>query len=143
MAVNTGGRDVRVFHPKMPDPATLPMGQARFTYDGPSDTLFIDFYGASLPAVSVVAPSKEGDRDYLYMRVDPETEQVVGAQVEAFLSYVVGLFPDLAAVLVIADFYDVPDREANRLRLRGLAAMREQQWDANSFVADIGRLMAA
>ncbi len=139
MAMTGSRREARVFRPKLPEMDKSLIQQTRFTYDGPSDTLFMDFYGDSRPAVNVAV--RDGDRDYLYLRVDPDTEQVVGVQLEAFLGYAIDLHPDVQALLAVADLYDVPNEEAARLRARGEAAL--DRWDVESFMADVGRLIAA
>ncbi len=139
MAVMGSRGDARVFRPKLPEMDKSLVHQICFTYDGPSDTLFMDFYGESRPAVRV--PVHDGDRDYLYLRVDPDTEQVVGVQLEAFLGYAIDLHPDLRALLAVADLYDVPNEEAARLRARGEAAL--ERWEIESFMDDFGRLIAA
>jgi hypothetical protein len=88
--------------------------RARFAYDGPSDTLFIHFFGRSLPAVSVAF--EEGDRDYLYVRVDPERRLAVGLQIEDFTTYAVRLHPWMYAALVVAEIGSMPPQQAAILR---------------------------
>lgn len=97
MAVIKRTPDIQTFKPRWPDLTSLPLDQLRLTYDRPSDTLFIDFYGEARPAASV--PFDRGDRDYLYARVDPETDAVVGLQIEHFLSYAIEQHPELVDVL--------------------------------------------
>jgi hypothetical protein len=41
----------------------------------------------------------QGDRDYVYARVDPEADAVVGLQIEHFLSRAIEQHPDLIDVL--------------------------------------------
>ena len=67
--------NIQTFKPRWPDLMSLPLDQVRLTYDWPSDTLFVDFYGEARPAASV--PLDRGDRDYIFARVDPETDAVV------------------------------------------------------------------
>jgi hypothetical protein len=70
----------RRLEPKVPaldslDPATIGID-----YHAAQDTLFVHFSGSSTPAIS-----KYVDDDTIY-RLDPVTEEVVGVEVENFLS---------------------------------------------------------
>ena len=91
MAVTKRNPSVQTFTPRWPDITSLPVEQVRFTYDRPTDTLFVDFYGEARPAASV--PLDRRDRDYVYIRVDRETDAVVGLQIEHFLSYAIEQHP--------------------------------------------------
>ena len=97
MAVTKRPPDVQRFKPRWPDLTSVPSDQVRLTYDRPTDTLFVDFYGEARAAASV--PLDRGDRDYLYVRVDPETDEVVGLQIEHFLSYAIEQHPELGSAL--------------------------------------------
>ncbi|MGH2616748.1 MAG: hypothetical protein ACRDJC_16055 [Thermomicrobiales bacterium] len=105
--------NIQTFTPTWPDFASLSINQVRFTYDGPTDTLFVDFFGETRPAASV--PLDRGDRDYLYMRVDPETDAIVGLQIEHFRSYAIGQHPDLAEALDIAQLVGIDRRVRDRI----------------------------
>ncbi len=72
---------LRIFHPRWPAPRTIDAARVAFGYDRLSDTLFVDWYGIALPAVSVLAPEASDDLD-VYLRVDPVSEEVVGLQIE-------------------------------------------------------------
>ena len=74
--------------PKWPELNSLPKGAMRFDDDRLSDTLFVNFYGEPRPASS--EPIHVGDHDYLYVRVDPLSSEVVGLQIETFLAYAAG-----------------------------------------------------
>jgi hypothetical protein len=89
--------NIQTFNLKWPNLTLLPADQIRLTYDRPSDTLFVDFYGEARPAASV--PLDRGNRDYLYARVDPVTDAVVGLQIERFLSYAIRQHPELVDAL--------------------------------------------
>jgi hypothetical protein len=89
--------NIQTFNLKWPNLTLLPVDQIRLTYDRPSDTLFVDFYGEARPAASV--PLDRGNRDYLYARVDPVTDAVVGLQIERFLSYAIRHHPELVDAL--------------------------------------------
>lgn len=82
----------RTFDPKLPRLSQLDSDRIAFDYERPSDTLFVYFAGRPPPAISVVVT------DELLYLVDPETEQVVGLQIEAFLTRVVDRFPALRDV---------------------------------------------
>jgi len=62
------------------------------SYDRASDTLMIHPFGRGRPAVSVPAPT-DGERDMVFWRVDPETEAVIGFQIEDFLRFYVPTVP--------------------------------------------------
>lgn len=105
---------------RLPEMADLPREGPRFVYDRRSDTTFADFYGQSLPAISVAID--DGDRDYLYLRVEPETHRVVGTQIEAFLAYAIQQRPDFLELLLVADLRGYDDLTAEHLRRRAAAA---------------------
>jgi hypothetical protein len=107
-------QDTRPFRPTWPALDRLPKRQIRFGYDRPTDTLFVDFYGRARPASS--EPLGVGDRDYLFLRVDPVTQEVVGLQIEDFLAYAVGRHPEFVAALEIAHLDDLDATEAAELR---------------------------
>jgi hypothetical protein len=97
VAVIKRNPNIQTFKPRWPNLTSLQLHEVRLTYDRPSDTLFVDFYGEARPAASV--PLDRGERDYLYARVDPQTEAVVGLQIEHFLSYAIEQHPELVDVL--------------------------------------------
>ena len=97
MAVIKRDPNIQTFNLKWPNLTLLPADQIRLTYDRPSDTLFVDFYGEARPAASVTLD--RGNRDYLYARVDPVTDAVVGLQIERFLSYAIRQHPELVDAL--------------------------------------------
>ncbi len=78
MAVN----EARVFNPRLPD--NIEQGAVRFHFDRLSDTLVVFFRGFS-PRPTVNIPTS----DYEYLRVDAETEELVGIMVEDLLGYAV------------------------------------------------------
>lgn len=106
--------EVPRFVPRWPDLEDLPKGKLRFVYDRLSDTLFVDFYGEARPASS--EPLDEGDRDYLFVRVDPHTDEVVGLQIETFRAYALKRHPYLVEALDIADLQGFSDIEAADIR---------------------------
>ena len=98
---------------RWPDLTALPLDQMRLTYDRPSDTLFVDFYGEARPAANV--PLDRGDRDYVFARVDPETDAVVGLQIEHFLSYAVEQHPELIDLLGISTLVGIGRDDLNSI----------------------------
>jgi hypothetical protein len=138
MAMTKRNAIPQAFKPTWPEPSSLSANQVRFTYDRPTDTLFVDFYGDARPAASV--PLERGDRDYLFLRVDPETEEVVGLQIEHFLSYAVIQHPELAPALDVAALVDVGRDEVDRIaRIR---PGRRAPGNGVNLVEDLRRLSA-
>lgn len=94
-----------------PKPAVLTgddLDGMRFDYDGPSDTLLVHLGGVPRPAITVVAD------DYVSYRVDLETEEIVGYQIEDFLAEAVAAVPGF---LTIADTVGIePERLARARR---------------------------
>ena len=110
---------------------SLPLDQVQLTYDRSTDTLFVDFSGEARPAASI--PLDRGDRDYVYLRVDPETDAVVGLQIEHFLSYAIEQHPELGGALdtmtLVGINRDDLDRitrgRSGRPRARNIATLME------------------
>lgn len=98
---------------QLPEATSLSPERVRFSYDRPTDTLFVDFMGEAVAAASM--PLDRGDRDFLFLRVDPETEEVVGLQIEHFLSYAVVQHPELLAALATAALIGITREEINQL----------------------------
>ena len=75
------------------------------------------------------------------MRVDPLTDEVVGLQIESFLTYAVKQHPDWIRVLTYADLHGYDDIEAAKLRkwARGMAGEDAMAYD---LVRDVERLRA-
>ena len=63
------------------------------SYDRASDTLMVHFYGRGRPAVSVPSPQPVA-RDFVFLRFDPETDELVGVQIEDFLDLYVPQHPE-------------------------------------------------
>ncbi|MGH2562783.1 MAG: DUF2283 domain-containing protein [Thermomicrobiales bacterium] len=90
-------------------------------YDRDSDTLFIHFYGEPRPAVSI-----EMD-DGLYLRWDREGGQLVGMQLEDFLSVLV---PRHAVLLEVADMLEIdPKRIAKMKRQLSPETRKRAAWE--------------
>ena len=110
----------------------------RFTYDRSPDTLFVDVHGEALPAASI--PLDRGDRDYLYLRIDPETDAVVGIQIEHFLSSAAHRHPELVGALELVNLV-VIDREGLR-QITYIVSARTEANRASILIADLFRLSA-
>jgi hypothetical protein len=136
MAVTKRNANTQTFDPNWPQ--ALSADRVRFTYDRPTDTLFVDFYGEALPAASI--PLDRGDRDYLFLRIEPETAAVVGLQVEHFLSYAVHRHPELVAALNFATLVGIDRNELRQITPFEPAPTTEE--DATALVEDIFRLSA-
>lgn len=94
--------------PKPPKDEDLERMSPTLRYNRASDTLMIYLYGAPEAAISVDA----GD-DYTYFRVHPETHEVVGLQIEHFLSELVHEVPQ---ALVFAELAGISHAEIEALR---------------------------
>ena len=95
-------------------------------YDRPSDTLAVHFYGRGRPAVSVPS-SRDLDRDFVSMRFDPTTDQLVGFEIEDFLDLYVSDHPDALYLLKTAE-------------LRGIT---REEWRAAAIGAFVGEFALA
>jgi len=87
------------YHPRLPDRDKVDPRAITVEYEQTSDTLFVHFYGRSRSAISILMD------DDIYFRVDPVTEDVVGVQVEYYLSHAVREHPEL---LIFAEFANIP-----------------------------------
>lgn len=101
MALKQREPPLRRYLPRWPDPERIDPDGVRWTYWDDVDTLMVDLFGESRPAVSVPL-DLGGDRDYLFLRIDPSTDDVVGVQIEDFLRYAVHRRPSLRGALVLA-----------------------------------------
>jgi hypothetical protein len=70
-----------------------------FSYDRDSDTMMVHFFGTPRPAVSI---SIDDPEDALYVRLDRAADEVVGLQIEGFITRFIFRHPDWADTLSIA-----------------------------------------
>lgn len=82
------------------------------SYDRASDTLMIHFFGRGRPAVSVPSP-KPLARDFVFLRFDPVTGELVGIQIEDFLRLYLRDHPEAAVLLDGADLAGISQDEVD------------------------------
>jgi len=106
------------FKPKLPQLDALDPQDILVRYHRYTDELYVHFFGHALPAISVDV------NEYLYLRVNPETQQVVGLQFEAFLARAVRSEPRW---LWLAELAKIPPDELDAIR-REISP--KQQWQS-------------
>ena len=137
--MTTGEPEIQSFELRWPSAGELKPERVRFAYDRPSDTLFVDFDGAARPAASIALDL--GGRDYVYARADVETDEVVGLQIEHYLSHAVKVHPNLVDALDFASFEGIGRDEIARLPRQDGAHGRGQR-DRAALVEDLLHLRA-
>ena len=103
-------------------------------HDRPSDTLTVHFYGRGRPAVSVPSP-RDVDRDFLYMRFDPETDQLVGFEIKDFLDLYVSDHPETLYLLKTAELRGITRKEVEAVE-QGIAPEKWRAAAIGSFVGE-------
>jgi hypothetical protein len=86
------------------------IGRAVVRYDGDADILIVHLYGLGRRAVNVVVA------DDFMVRLDRDHDQVVGIQVDHFLSKVVPEHPNLLDILDIAQLLDISSEQVMSIR---------------------------
>ena len=99
--------EVETLTPIMPERGAIVPSRVRFSYDRPSDTLYVQLHGPTGSAVSVDAGP------HLYLQTKLESQEVVGLQIEHYLLRVVREQP---AFLEIAELAGVPAAEVAEIR---------------------------
>ncbi len=107
----------RALKPKYPRFADLDYEKFALDLDRLSDTLYWDFYVGSPSAVSYLVS------DHILLSVDPVTEEVVGLQLDAFLTSVIHGIPEL---LELADQIGLTPGEVEEARARISPGERRQ-----------------
>jgi uncharacterized small protein (DUF1192 family) len=102
--------------------------------------LMVDFTGENLPAVSVPL-DLGGNRDYLYLRLDPTSEDVLGLQIEDFFAYAIHRHLYLVDMLELAILHGITPAEIARLR-RELAPNTRRRAAVNSLFDELATLSA-
>ena len=110
MAVSPDLFTPRIFHPRWPKRDEIDLTRVALTYREDVDTLYVDFFGRALPAVSV--PVDFGDIAHgIYLRVDAVTEDVSGLQMEGFLTETAKHYPQLLDALDWAELWGMTREE--------------------------------
>ena len=140
MAMTHDEPDIMELHPKWPDVAdVLTKQQYTAVYDGVSDTFYFDFYGPGRAAVNVEID--KGDHDYMFQRVDVETQEVVGLQIDDFLAYAVSQDPYFLDVLAFAELHHVTPDQAVAIR-RALSRAQDHSASPASFLDHVEKMTA-
>lgn len=139
MAVTKTEPRLQVFQPVWPNANDEGVRRALWSYDRDSDTMMVHFFGKSLPAVAV--PIEVGPYDYVFARVDPQTERVVGVQIEDFLAFAVSAHPSLAWALGFARLNGITEAEAKEI-LRDLDPEPVVRPDAETLAVKLAALFA-
>src|SRR3712207_3966934 len=88
--------------------------KAVLSYDRPSDTLLVHLAGRGRPSISVPV-----DR-YLYVMVDPDTEEVIGIHIEGFLAQAVKEHPRQIDILDYGALRGITSGEVRALQTKTL-----------------------
>jgi hypothetical protein len=103
------GRNRHQTDPKPVDLADLDPARIQISFDRRSDTLLIHLFGRDRDTISVPVAK------YLYVLVDPETEQVIGVHIEGFLAQAVKDVPAAIALLDFAELRGISPAEVRAL----------------------------
>jgi hypothetical protein len=95
--------------PRQPDLAAIDPQNVIAEYDRESDTLIVQFFGRGRPAVIL---HTGGVTDYW---LDPETHEIIGLQIEGYLTQAVYQLPLL---LDLAEFVGIGSDEVAQIRQR-------------------------
>lgn len=101
---------LRRFDPIWPDFDEVGPGELTSEYDRIADTLVVRFSGLDRPTVGVVFG------DYELLRVDPVTEEVVGVELEHFVTAAIYVHPEFLDVL--QDIAELTPNEVAKIRRR-------------------------
>jgi hypothetical protein len=108
-----------------------------FSYDRDSDTMMVHFFRTPRPAVSIAI---EDSADALYVRLDRAADEVVGLQIEGFLSRFISRHPDWADTLSIARLRGLTREDA--VAAATAAQARQQTPQVAAVTNLLGRLIA-
>ncbi len=101
------GADVRPWTIAPPDPEELARISPDIRYASVIDSVFVYLYGADRPAVGLVMDSN------LTVMVDPETDKLLGFEIDHFLAEAVIAHPSLEPLL---DLPGMPQRRVRQVR---------------------------
>ena len=107
------------FRPDLDALARLSPAEIVVSYDRRSDTLMVHFGARGRAAVSVPSP-KPLARDFVFLRFDPATGELVGVQIEDFLDLYLPANPKAAILIERAELRGITEAEvvAELRRLR-------------------------
>ncbi len=132
--------DIMNLDPRWPGWADVrSKNQYTVSYDAVSDTLYFDFYGPGKPAVNVEID--KGDHDYLFQRVDVDTQEVIGLQVDDFLAYAIHLDPYVFDVLDFAELHGIT-REQVAILKHKRSLPPDHQASAEEFFGELAKMTA-
>jgi hypothetical protein len=94
--------------------ARLDPAKTTVSYDRDSDTLMVHFGGRGRPAVSVPSP-KPLTRDFVFLRFDPASGELVGVQVEDFLNLFLPEHPETGILVERAELRGITEAELGAL----------------------------
>jgi hypothetical protein len=100
----------REFHPKPFRPDDIDPTKVVVSFDRRSDTLLIHLFGRGRESISVPVAT------YLYVMVDPETEDIVGFHIEGFLGQAVKDVPESIDLLDYAELRGITPAEVRELQ---------------------------
>jgi hypothetical protein len=109
------------------------MTKVTFDFDRRADILSVYLYGEPRPSIEYVLD------DHILLSLDPETEEVVGLQLDGFLAHAIYEFP---AFLEIADLIGLTNEEVARVRGRINPEARKRA-ALESFLGHVEPLKAA
>ncbi len=100
-------KEQRPVTPKRPDLDAIDFEKVSFSYDRESDTLILRLFGREPTAV--ILPGNE----HVDLWLDPETHEIIGFQIEGYLSHVVREHPRF---LDLAELAGIGPDEIARIR---------------------------
>jgi hypothetical protein len=113
---------LREFHPKPVTWETVDPTRVLIRYDRPSDTLLMHLFGRDRSSVSVPI-----DR-YLYVMVDPGTEETIGVHIEGFLAQAVKEHPRHIDLLDYAELRGLTMADVRELQRPGAGLWHQLAW---------------
>lgn len=122
----------------IPKLAELPGGGLKISYDRFVDSLYVDFYGKSLPSVST--PLNRDEHAQIWIRTDFDTDRVTGVHVENFMTYALSVDPWLSDALLVAEYPDSTPEQSAAIRKRA-AERITQPWSDERFLDELRRVV--
>jgi hypothetical protein len=113
---------LREFHPKPVRLEAVDPERVDIRYDLPSDTLIMHLFGRGRGSVSVPI-----DR-YLYVMVDPDTEEIIGIHIEGFLAQAVKEHPRHIDLLDFAELRGLTPADVRELQRPTVGIWHQVAW---------------